>query len=113
MVDLSCDVDDVGPREKIKRRQVGPFNDEETPGKVRKGSRSQTVMLAQFGDPWKCINRSYVIHYVHSSCGRALSLYLAQLVLGLLVMDESCVRSLLLKASWIRVLSWFLDLSPL
>ena len=45
--------------------------------------------------------------------GGALSLYLAQLVLGLLVMEESCARSLLLKASWIRVLSWFLNLPPL
>ena len=44
MVDLSYDVDDVGPREKIKRRQVGPLNDEETPRKVRKGAKSQTVM---------------------------------------------------------------------
>lgn len=44
MVDLSYAVDDEGPREKIKRRQVGPLNDEEALGKVRKGARSQTVM---------------------------------------------------------------------
>ena len=33
MVDISYDVDDVDPHEKIKRRQVGLLNDEETLGK--------------------------------------------------------------------------------
>ena len=33
MVDLSYDVDDVDPREKIMRRQVGPSNSEEALGK--------------------------------------------------------------------------------